>query len=57
LASLRRYTASRDPDDSLLLAIATAGRAEYFITNDRFLLELRANGSGRPSLVAPDDSG
>ena len=39
----RRYTASRDPDDNLLLAIATAGRAEYLITNDRDLLELPAD--------------
>jgi putative PIN family toxin of toxin-antitoxin system len=36
----RRYTESRDPDDNLVLATATAGRAEYLITNDRDLLEL-----------------
>ena len=36
----RRYTESRDPDDNLLLATATAGRAEFLITNDRDLLEL-----------------
>jgi putative PIN family toxin of toxin-antitoxin system len=36
----RRYTASRDPDDNLLLATATAGRAVYLVTNDRDLLEL-----------------
>jgi predicted nucleic acid-binding protein len=36
----RRYTESRDPDDNLLLATATAGRARYLITNDHDLLEL-----------------
>ncbi len=36
----RRYTESRDPDDNLLLATATAGRAEFLITNDLDLLEL-----------------
>lgn len=36
----RRYTASRDPDDNLLLATATAGEARFLITNDRDLLEL-----------------
>ena len=36
----RRYRASRDPDDNLLLATATAGRAAYLVTNDRDLLEL-----------------
>ena len=36
----RRYTASRDPDDNLLLATATAGEARYLITNDRDLLEV-----------------
>jgi putative PIN family toxin of toxin-antitoxin system len=39
----RRYTASRDPDDNLLLATATAGRAAYLITNDFDLLELPAS--------------
>jgi len=36
----RRYTESRDPDDNKLLATATAGRAEFLITNDLDLLEL-----------------
>jgi putative PIN family toxin of toxin-antitoxin system len=36
----RRYTESRDPDDSMLLDTATAGRAAYLITDDRDLLEL-----------------
>jgi putative PIN family toxin of toxin-antitoxin system len=36
----RRYTESRDPDDNVFLATATAGKAEYLITNDRDLLEL-----------------
>src|SRR5262249_2689379 len=36
----RRYTESRDPDDNLLLATATAGKAEYLVTNDLDLLEL-----------------
>ena len=36
----RRNTASRDPDDDLLLATATAGEARYLITNDRDLLEV-----------------
>ncbi|MEX2118853.1 MAG: putative toxin-antitoxin system toxin component, PIN family [Pirellulales bacterium] len=36
----RRYTESRDPDDNLLLATATAGKAAYLITNDLDLLEL-----------------
>jgi putative PIN family toxin of toxin-antitoxin system len=39
----RRYTASRDPDDNLLLAIAAAGRAAYLITNDRDLLDMPAS--------------
>ncbi len=36
----RRYAASRDPDDNLLLATATAGEAKFLITNDRDLLEV-----------------
>jgi predicted nucleic acid-binding protein len=36
----RRYAESRDPDDNLLLATATAGRTAYLVTNDRDLLEL-----------------
>ena len=36
----RRYAASRDPDDNLLLATATAGEARFLITNDRDLLEV-----------------
>ena len=36
----RRYTASRDPDDNVLLATATAGHASFLITNDRDLLDL-----------------
>jgi putative PIN family toxin of toxin-antitoxin system len=39
----RRYRASRDPDDNLLLATATAGRAASLVTNDRDLLELPEN--------------
>ena len=39
----RRYAESRDPDDNLLLATATAGQAAYLITNDRDLLELPAS--------------
>lgn len=36
----RRYTESRDPDDNLVLATATAGQAKFLITNDRDLLDL-----------------
>ena len=36
----RRYTESRDPDDNLLLATGTSGRASFLITNDLDLLEL-----------------
>lgn len=36
----QRYTESRDPDDNLLLATATAGKASYLITNDLDLLKL-----------------
>lgn len=36
----RRYTASRDRDDNLLLATATAGECKFLITNDRDLLEV-----------------
>jgi putative PIN family toxin of toxin-antitoxin system len=36
----RRYTESRDPDDNLVLATATAGQANYLVTNDLDLLEL-----------------
>ena len=43
----RRYTESRDPDDNLLLATATAGRAEFLITNDLDLLELPENVQDR----------
>jgi putative PIN family toxin of toxin-antitoxin system len=39
----RRYTESRDADDNLLLATATAGRAAYLVTNDRDLLDLPAS--------------
>src|SRR5437660_1336479 len=35
-----RDTASRDPDDNLMLATARAGRAKYLVTNDRDLLDL-----------------
>lgn len=35
-----RFTASRDPDDNLMLAVATIGRAKFLITNDRDLLDL-----------------
>jgi putative PIN family toxin of toxin-antitoxin system len=36
----RQYSESRDPDDNIFLATATAGEADYLITNDRDLLEL-----------------
>jgi putative PIN family toxin of toxin-antitoxin system len=36
----RRFEASRDPDDNLLLATAVAGRAKFLITNDRDLLDI-----------------
>jgi putative PIN family toxin of toxin-antitoxin system len=36
----RRYVESRDPDDNLLLATATAGDVSFLVTNDRDLLEL-----------------
>lgn len=36
----RRFTASRDPDDNLMLAAAHVGRADYLLTNDRDLLDL-----------------
>ncbi len=36
----RRFIASRDPDDNLLLAIAHVGNAEWLITNDTDLLKL-----------------
>src|SRR5438552_14112382 len=36
----RRYTESRDPDDNILLATASAGNADYLIMNDLDLLEL-----------------
>jgi putative PIN family toxin of toxin-antitoxin system len=36
----RRYAFSRDPDDNLLLAVASSGPAEFLVTNDRDLLEL-----------------
>lgn len=39
----RRFTESRDPDDNLLLATATAGKAEYLVTNDHDLLDLPAD--------------
>ena len=36
----RRYTASRDPNDNVLLATATSGQASFLITNDRDLLDV-----------------
>jgi putative PIN family toxin of toxin-antitoxin system len=36
----RRFAASRDPDDDLLLATAAAGKADSLVTNDRDLLDL-----------------
>ena len=36
----RRYTASRDPDDNIVLATAASGGAKYLLTNDRDLLDL-----------------
>lgn len=35
-----RFTASRDPDDDLLLATASAGKVDALVTNDRDLLDL-----------------
>lgn len=36
----KRYDASRDPDDNVMLATALAGKADYLITNDKDLLDL-----------------
>jgi putative PIN family toxin of toxin-antitoxin system len=35
-----RFTASRDPDDNVLLATAAVGQAKFLITNDRDLLDV-----------------
>jgi len=35
-----RFSASRDPDDDLLLATAAAGKATALVSNDRDLLDL-----------------
>jgi putative PIN family toxin of toxin-antitoxin system len=43
----RRFSDSRDPDDNLLLAVASAGHAEYLVTNDRDLLELPESAKRR----------
>lgn len=40
VALTKRFHASRDPDDNLMLATAYAGKAEYLITNDNDLLDL-----------------
>ena len=37
-----RFTASRDPDDNLMLATAAVGKAEYLITHDQDLLDIPA---------------
>lgn len=36
----KRFSASRDVDDDVLLATAQAGRADYLVTNDRDLLDI-----------------
>jgi putative PIN family toxin of toxin-antitoxin system len=36
----RRYNFSRDPDDNVLLATASAGSAEFVVSNDRDLLDI-----------------
>jgi putative PIN family toxin of toxin-antitoxin system len=36
----RRDRLSRDPDDSVFLSTARAGKAKYLVTNDRDLLDL-----------------
>ena len=38
---------SRDPDDNVMLATASAGRAQYLVTNDRDLLEIPASAQKR----------
>ena len=35
-----RPTASRDPDDNIILATAIVGKAKFLITNDRDLLDI-----------------
>ena len=35
-----RFTASRDPDDNIMLATAVTGKAKFLITNDGDLLEI-----------------
>jgi len=35
-----RHAISRDPDDDVLLAIASAGQAQFLITNDHDLLDI-----------------
>ncbi|HQR35954.1 MAG TPA: putative toxin-antitoxin system toxin component, PIN family [Blastocatellia bacterium] len=35
-----RHAISRDPDDDMLLATATAGQAQFLITNDHDLLDI-----------------
>jgi putative PIN family toxin of toxin-antitoxin system len=39
-----RPTESRDPDDNLMLATASAGKAAYLVTNDRDLLDIPVAG-------------
>ena len=39
----KRFIESRDPDDDMVLATATAGKADYLVTNDRDLLDLPAD--------------
>ncbi|MGQ0637075.1 MAG: putative toxin-antitoxin system toxin component, PIN family [Planctomycetaceae bacterium] len=43
----RRFSDSRDPDDNLLLALASAGNAQYLVSNDRDLLDLPASTTRR----------
>lgn len=42
-----RFTESRDPDDNLMLATASVGKAAYLITNDHDLLDIPAEQRGR----------
>jgi len=42
-----RTTASRDPDDNLMLATAMTGKARFLITNDRDLLDITAGEKRR----------
>jgi putative PIN family toxin of toxin-antitoxin system len=35
-----RFSASRDPDDNIMLAVAKVGKVRFLITNDRDLLDI-----------------